>query len=381
MFDFPVSQETIGTNFFSLILYFIYLSIYYKKGIVNCGRNITPSPNIAVIISTALFIIINTISGDFFHFMEVVHNYNFMPGASNYGENIYGHIARLVNRNYLLFRTICWGGAFLLFCFTANRMKVPISYAAIFLFIVYNISFSYARASVAMSVYFAGVSFLCVPLKSYKIVGYVIGIILIVLSPQFHTSAYIMVFATLVLFLPIRKWSIALLIITTPLILNSLSYLLDSLVLLDFDEAVTYKIGRYTEDDMGFREGFAVRFINPIGYASLYIPIVILTLVLFKNKMYKKISTEIFMMYKLAFFLVFLALSFFLLGEQYHVFFYRVIYMSMIPISIIVPKLRLDGLLSNRMFMLSIIIGILYNGLKLAYSLYAYMISTNFRIL
>lgn len=191
MFDFPIKEPTVGTSIYCLFFYLAILLANYKYGLKSpFTRSVSSSRIKWTLFFIGLFFITHCLKGDFFHMMEHVYDYSAISGAYNFGEEIYPQIGLFVGKNYLLFRTIVWGGAFALFCLTAKRMNVPVYYAAVLLLATHSVIFCYARATAAMAVYFFGLSFLCSPLKGKTWLSYIIGVFIIILSTEFHRSSY-----------------------------------------------------------------------------------------------------------------------------------------------------------------------------------------------
>lgn len=152
------------TSLVFLLLFILFIALYYKKNIV-----LNPQKNIRVgqlVLSILLIVIVSASSGsDWFSYQQMVWNYDFSNGATNYGEPVYGYIARFTERNYLLFRLIVWGGAFLCALQAFKRMRINVNMAAFMLIAAFLLRFNYARASLGMAIYFLGLSFLISPYR------------------------------------------------------------------------------------------------------------------------------------------------------------------------------------------------------------------------
>ena len=180
-FDFPMTQPSVGTSLYCILMYAICCIISYhktKRYNLAAVSKLSTKHIISYILLVGFLFITNCLNGDFFHLMEHVHNYVYISGYYNYGEPIYQTIAQFVSSNYLLFRTIVWGGAFLAFVLTAKRMNVSVYLAIAILCLCYNVTFSYGRVTAAIAIYFLGLSFLCRPIR-IKILSYAIGVIII----------------------------------------------------------------------------------------------------------------------------------------------------------------------------------------------------------
>lgn len=367
MFDFPFHEASVWTGLYCLLFYLIIVISNYRSGLKFPYQiPISSSKRRWTIFFIGFFIVTHCSNGDFFHLQESVYYYWKVRGNTwnITDEEFYSKLALFVEGNYFLFRIIVWGGAFVAFCWTAKRMEISVYYAAILLIATHSLIFGYARASLAMAVYFLGLSFLSKPSKS-KLLSYCIGFFLIFLSLKFHNSAIIMIAMTLMLFVPMRKWNIILVLVLIPLIAVVFK---DYFALIAFsdstDEAIAKKIQNYSERELQHGISGIINMI--LEYTSFYLPFILTSIALFFKEGYKKCPVEILRFYKVAFGLVFVSIVFAFLGSSYITFVYRILFMSMIPVTLIVTKLYQIQLLSRKHLMWIVISGV-------AYLVYAYM--------
>ena len=375
MLDFPMKESSIWTSLYCLVFYLIILKANFKIGLkYPMFRKVSNKRKRKALILIGLFFITHCLRGDFFHFMEVIHEYSFTAGSYNYGEEIYQVIAKVIDKNYFIFRTIIWGGSLFLFCLSAKRIGVPIYFAVVFLFACYSITFAYARVTVSMAIYFYALSLLCYPLRNFPWGGYVIGILLIYCSLKFHNSAILMALMTIMIFIPINKWSIIIIVSMIPFLGIVLQEYLFAFVFETSNATVANKIVKYTTDETE-EEGLVSSIISCIQLVSFYIPFVINTICFFfKNKL-NIISKETFRYYRVTFGLTIISFIFFFLGESFWVFSYRILFMTMIPLTLITIKLYSQGLLKMKYFCLCYLPGICFNLLRYFYDVYVSYVS------
>lgn len=368
MFDFPFTEASIGTSLYCLLYYLVIVILNYRDGLNPYSYEISLRKERWTILFIALFIITHCYKGDFFHLMHHVHNYSSIPGAYNFGEEIYHKIGLLVGRNYFLFRTLVWGGAFALFCLTAKRMGVSVYYVAVLLISTHPIIFSYARVTAAMAVYFFGLSFFCYPLKKQWL-SYIIGVLIIGFSLEFHSSAIIMVIMTIFMVLPIRGWSIILVVILFYLFSDVFKDLLIDIAIDENTNAtIANKIDVYSQRQI--KHGPSGIITTTLEYASFYIPVVITTINIFKEDQFDYIPCSIFRLYKVTLGLILLSILFLFMGSTYVTFVYRVLFMSMIPLTIIIVYLYQSYLMSELHYKLCVLSGITYTTFMYLYTLY-----------
>lgn len=376
MFDFPFKEASVLTSVYCLVYYLILVCSNYQDGLSDPFINqVSLRKEKWTLFFIGLFIVTHCYKGDFFHMMEHVHNYSSIPGAYNFGEEIYHKIGLFVGKNYLLFRVIVWGGAFTLFCLTAKRMNVSIYFSAVLLIATHAIIFCYARVTAAMAIYFYGLSFLCVPFKN-KWISYIIGVLVIYFSTYFHSSAIIMLIMTAMIFLPIRKWSILLLLVVFFLFSDVFKDMLMDIVMSEnTDIVIANKIDTYSQRVV--KHGLSGIINSTLEYASFYIPFIITTINIFNNDKFYSIPDSILRMYKVAAGLVLISLLFYFLGPSYVTFVYRVLFMSMIPITIIIVYLYQSDLMSNSHHKWCVFSGIIYSIVLYLYTIYLTSLSSS----
>lgn len=369
MFDFPVQMHSMGTALFCLAVYLFMLFNNYTIALARpYGKCLSQRKMSWNVFLSGLIIVCFCQKGDFFHMMEHVSYYSFIPGAYNYGEDIYIKIAQLIDKNYFLFRSIVFGGAFSLYCLTVKRFRLPVYNASMLLFCSYLVLFSYARASAAMAVYFFGLSFLCVPLKGKKWLSYILGAIIIYSSWEFHNSAIIMILTTIILFMPIKKWSIILILLGIPLITIVAKDYFFVIAHFAEDSDVGERMQRYSEVKRG--SAISQTILNTFKFGSFYLPLLISAIVMFVKNDISKFSIPIVRLFKITFGIILIASVLYLFGQTFFVLFYRTLFMSMIPLCILVTALYKDGSMSLKQFKWCYLPGLIFCALDTVYNIY-----------
>lgn len=369
MFDFPFKEASVFTSVYCLVYYLILVRSNYHDGLLEpFTYEISLKKEISTLFFIGLFTITHCYKGDFFHLMHHVYDYSDIPGAYNFGEEIYHKIGFFVEKNYFLFRTVVWGGAFCLFCLTAKRMNVSVYYSAVLLFATHPIIFSYARVTAAMAIYFFGLSFFCSPLRN-KWISYAVGALIIWFSLKFHSSTIVMLIMATMIIVPVRKWSIILVIIAFFLLSNIFKELLMDIALSEnTDTVLANKIDSYSHRVI--KHGPSGIINTTLEYASFYIPFIIATINIFGNDNIESLPVDIFRMYKVASGFVLTSLLFYFLGPSYVTFVYRVLFMSMIPLTIVIVYLYQADLMSNSHYRWCVFSGIIYSVVLYMYTLY-----------
>ena len=374
MLDFPFTQGsfTLGLYCFSFFLILVVFNFSACTNL-NIPYNYSSGKRLLFLFGVAVFAITCFINGDFYHYQEMVHSYDFSEWASNHGEPVYGYIIQLVNRNYLLFRIVVWGGALFLVSKLVSQLGLEDYKVVFYLLSSYILTFSYARATLAFSIYYLGVVF-CVAPNNRSLLKRVIGIALILISYSFHHSLIIAIAITPIIFIPFNKRTILLVFILIPIIFGLFSNLINSVLVsgefLDNEELAS-QISFYAE-----RSTEAINWKGKIyewsNFATFFVPLIIVTYYsYFKNKIVFPFYIEAF--FKIAFSLILFAVMFLFLDIEGKVFFYRVLFMTFIPLSIIVYYTAIYGIIKRKMYLFLLLLGLSAQLYRFIYSMYLYI--------
>ena len=377
--DFPYTEPNFYTCSALLVMYFGCIVYNYKFALneFSVFSFVSKRTKMVQLLIIGLFLVSFCLDGDFFRLMEVIQNYDFTIGSYNYGERVYGIIASVVNRSYLLFRLIVWGGAFLLFCITSKRYGIDVYKASVYLFATMPVTFCYARVTLCMAIVFCGLSYFCKPAKS-KWLGYIIGLLLLGISTYFHNSSYIMIAMSLAIFVPINKKTLIFLIILAPIIVRyAQSLFLDLVSVSDtFDnEGLADRLNRSVETTGSSLIDFStpgVAFQRILQYVSFYVPIFTVSSVCLKKEYMSAIDKGVQRMFKVMLALFLLSTIFLMFEQASNTLFYRTLFMTMIPLVIIIQYLRSNMFMSSKQYKMCLDSGILYTSIRILYCFYGY---------
>lgn len=355
MIDFSISEiPSYGYKFCGL-LFFIIICLFWRQ----C---ITYTPSIrrsrASIVFLCLFFLLFAITwwvdDDFFGYMENVRLF----GSNAYTfhlEKVYEYIILFTRKNYLLFRVVVWGGALLLYIYTSHIYGVDVLLALFLLFLLFASTFSYARASLAMSVYFLGVSFFA-RFREKGVFSLIVGVLLMVSSYFFHKSMVVMILLAPLYFINISRKNILFFIIPTVVLLGyALDYLINSFMisLMDLGDAQLAEKLEFNLENNTIRSGHNATIFGWISYvwyyAVFYLSFIIVSSV-FLGKKQVSISKPFRGLFNLTFSVILLSTSLLLFSARSMVYFYRYLFMSIIPLSVLIAYLRTNNLLSKRAF-------------------------------
>lgn len=258
---------------------------------------------------------------------------------------------------YEVFRLTVWGGGVLLVYLTAkqyNRLLMP-GLTVMFLYVFYCEIFCYARASLAMTVCFMGITiFLCK--KGYLVKS--LGFALAICSYFFHHEMIIVIVALPALLMPFEKkqskyWSLLLFVI----IIGGITLVNSNLALMEgvfgSDELVE-KMEEFNEHEQGvFRMSTLVRYIN------IFYPFFLINTFLHR---YHNTPKAIVGIYRITFTLILVTVAFMVVSGLRNIYTYRVMYITIIPLSILITYCYNQGLFKKYQIIFMLLLALLTNS-------------------
>lgn len=374
MLDFSFTQGSLFLSFYCLSLFAILIFVNYSRcTYLSHNRNYTSRQRTFFLIGVALFAVSCFINGDFYNYETMVHNYDFTTGARNHGEPVYGYIIKLVHQNYLLFRIIVWGGSLLLLVEAISMIRLDVYKVVFYLIASYILTFSYARATLAFSFYYLGISFLCTPYKR-GLITRVAGIILVLSSYFFHHSMVVAIVITPIIFLPSSKRILVYSIVLIPILFALLSGVINSFMagegIMDGDE-LAGQLSFYAERASS-TANWKGKIYEWTNYLTYFIPLCIIIYHYYlKNNRTFPFYIDAFL--KLAFSLTLISIMFLFLDIEGKIFFYRVLYMSFIPLSIVIYYAAINNYIRRKTYLLLLFIGLCAQMYRFFYNIYLFI--------
>ena len=368
MFDFTWSEHTLGNVLYCATVYGIFVLLFYKRYVNDALSRLSSRPNPLLLFFSFLLIITACIGTDWFNYREMVQGYDMTTGAINYGEPIYRFIIVAVKRNYLFFRIAVWGLAFGLTCLLFKRFEINLNIAVFFLIAVFLIKFNYARASLGMASYYLGLSFLIIPSKKPFFLRILLAAVFLGGAYEFHHSMLLLIILTPFVFIPMDKPIVAIVVLLAiPYIISLLNnnfYLIDRLG----NDYISNKMDRYLEREGTVANVFGI-IQNILSYGAFVIPIAMDTLVVARNRL---LPRPILKLYRLTISTTILSVSILLMNLDSTVFFYRILYMTFIPITILTIYFFEQHYLSRKNYKVIVIWGMAAVTYVLLHLLYVY---------
>ena len=349
MFVFELSGTTARGNFYCALLFFLIVLIYWKRCTSPAGLAIKAEGGGLLSFLVVFFAVTACYTGDFFGYQSLVDSY--LPGMDSFHlEKVYEYIITYTKCSYPLFRIVVWGGAVLCFVLTAKLLKVNLTVSLFIMFLLFTTPFCYARASLAMAIFFFGLSLWMHGRRNKKIHIVLLGIAILLCSYLFHKSILVLIILTASCFLPINKKTILPILIIIGLLGFAVDNMVDSFLDLALglgDDQLTEKI-EYGREMFEGRQDIKATLFGWIfllwQYIPFYLTFIIVSIEMLKKERQASIMADI---YRITFAIIMLATLLLVFGSHSYTYFYRYLFMSYIPLSILTVYLYTNGYMSK----------------------------------
>lgn len=347
-----------------LLFWMLYMVIFvyaFKKAVLPLHRGKRfKDVTWLFILFFALFAVFYCVNDDYFQYREWLNVTNFDLWGK---EKFYVYTILFCqflpfDYPYEVFRLIVWGGAVLMAYYTFRKyreMLMP-GLTLLFLFVFYANTFCYARASLGMAVYFFGVSIF---LLSKKSLIKLLGIAVALSSYLFHHEMIIGIAILPSVLVPFEKKGATFLsVILLILAIIVISYVNSHLGIFDamFDnDDLSSKIEDFNNAEQGtFRLSTLVKYLN------FFYPLYVITKCFWKTKEPQSIAG----MYRIVYTIILITVAFMFVFGLRSVFVYRVMYISMIPLSLLNSYCYCNGYFKDRQFILMMMLALLSNSIR-----------------
>ncbi len=302
------------------------------------------------------------VNSDYFRYREWLN----VPAFVNWQkEQVYTYIIMFcrslpTRHSFELFRLIVWGGGLLLvFCTTQmGRRFLNPELVLMFLFVFFCGHFSYARVSLAMAVFFMGVG-ICMWVKHP--LAKILGVGVAMCSYFFHHELIVGVALLPCMLLPFeRKRAKKYSLILFAVIVAGIIYINSNLALLEDifgNDEMADKIEYFNEKEQG-----AFRMSTFINYLNIFYPFFLITMSFHKHKCRRKAVAG---MYRITFVLLMVTLAFFIVSGERSIYAYRVLYIMIIPLSIMIAYCYNQGFFKNYQLAIMFFLALLTNSVRL----------------
>ncbi len=354
-------MASLSQNIYCL-LYYLFVCFIGYNWTINSHYKYRDQNRVGLLVFILFSILTLTYFADSDYFHYKVRLNEFSNNISGGIEIIYVWIGEIVSYNYILFRAVIWISALLIFCFIAKILRISINHSLYFLFVVFIGLFAYARASLGMCVLVCG---LVLYLREKKVLNKLIGLVIFISSCFFHNSLIIAILIGIVsIFLRLNKKNITFLLVLSVLmsviITEVFVYLLSNPL---SDAYLMTKLSYYTSESYSGSSDVTllgkVRGLLEIGIFVLPVYYMTKSLLKYEKSSVSCLRSEI-VLNNLCIIIVLLSMAIQSLPLGTNVFAYRIRYMALIPISIVMVSLTDRGMIKFKSFKICLLLGFLY---------------------
>lgn len=350
------SGATLSEYIFCFILFnSILLFAYYNR-----NRKYT---EVFTWILTVVFCVYAFYDTDYFTFGR-----DYTKGLENFRDPLYYYISKISFGSYTIFRLLIWGIAVVLVYKIFKKFNIQ-SNIAIFIFATFSLLiFSYARASLGMSLYYYGLTFILFN-KNNRPENIIFCILLFILSFWAHRSMALLIIITPVIYISLNKKSMFLIFIIGILALYILNNLFIDLIFsqLDDNTSVGHSANRYKALENEVEMNWKFKLTSYLNKATYIISVIYLGLMFVKQNFRNTCDINIKRLYNIVLFTFIISMIFLLNDMQgLYVIGYRFLYMTGIPICIILAYLYKHKIIKRRTIYWLLICPVLYSESFLA---------------
>ena len=300
---------------------------------------------------------------DFFHYYELMSEYRGQVfGEQERGlEAFYQYLIHYINGNYFLFRLIVWGSSLFLIVLAARQFKVNVYHTLFVILAGYIITFSYARATLAMAVFAVGVVIVCTASernKKQQLIRTIIGLLILASSIYFHRSMLpVIVIALCWILMPWKKqlakyslWLFPLFVAISAAVLKSaFEELFEVANAIEDESGVLNRAEEYAEQEAVVHNmnGY-IRLL--LHYSVFYIPFMLVANAFRTNSVVQNADKRTVWLYQIAYLIFVFATSFLFMDFDSNTLFYRYLYMSFILMSILIVYMKDRGVLTIKQY-------------------------------
>ena len=308
----------------------------------------------------ALYAVFYCINSDYFRYRDWIYGRDF----SFWGKERFYVYVIVFCRNlhfeypFEVFRLIVWGGAVFIayHTFRMYREWLLPGLTLLLLFVFQAGTFSYARASLAMAVYFLGIALFCTKKSTIPVP---LCFLVAMSSYYFHREMLVGVVLLPCLFIPFeRKNMISWSVLGLFLIIAVLTYASYNSAFwnLFFDnEEITSRLEEFAEQEQG-----AFRMSTFINYFKYFYPFYLIT----KSFWKRKIPHSVIGMYRITYGILMVSVAFMVVSGLRSVYTYRVLYISMIPLSLLMGYGYCNGHFTKKQLQIMIALALLSNSIR-----------------
>lgn len=352
LYQTEATQNQYIFNFILMNVIFIFAYAYRNR---NQSKPITWS----LILVFLLFAYWDT---DYFSFRQM-----FYTSLENFRDPMYYYLSLASFDSYTLFRLIIWGSALLLFKKTTDRYEISPNIAAYVFAIFFLLTFSYARVSLGMAMYFYGLSFLIKPHQTNKYWGFIWGLAFVCCSYFGHRSLLVLIALTPLAIFQLDRKKLLILCGIGVMISGFAAMLLSDLIsgslsVSDTMGAAGEAAEQYANIETEVEYNWKFTLMRNLRFYSIYIAMAYIAWKVSFSKLSEKVAPEIKRLATISCAILIFSVSFLLTPSRgADIIGYRYLFMLGLPICTIIAYLASNRLISQKTVSILLLLAFLYS--------------------
>lgn len=341
------------------IFNFVLMNLIFVVAYVNRKKKL---PEFITWLLLIVFVLYAFWDTDYFSFRHI-----FYTSLEGFRDPLYYYLSILSFKSYTIFRLLIWGTALLLFYKTSRRFNLPSNYTAFIFAIFFLLTFSYARVSLGMALYFYGLSFVIKPSTYYRVESKVWGLLFICLSYLGHRSLVALILLTPLSLLKLDRQNFKQIAVFGTIIGIVTARLISGLMTGDISlgenmGAVGEAADKYANITVEMTYNWKFSLMRNLRFFSIYIACAYIVWKTIYSDSSKYISIYIKKLSTFCIGLLIFSVSFLTVPSWgADIISYRYLYMLGIPLCLIITYLATNGFASYRTIILLLILAFLYS--------------------
>lgn len=358
MYNIALLYQTEATQN-QYIFNFILMNVIFIFAYAYRNRNQSKPITWCLILIFLLFAYWDT---DYFSFRQM-----FYTSLENFRDPMYYYLSLASFDSYTLFRLIIWGSALLLFKKTTDRYEISPNIAAYVFAIFFLLTFSYARVSLGMAMYFYGLSFLIKPHQTNKYWGFIWGLAFVCCSYFGHRSLLVLIALTPLAIFQLDRKKLLILCGIGVMISGFAAMLLSDLIsgslsVSDTMGAAGEAAEQYANIETEVEYNWKFTLMRNLRFYSIYIAMAYIAWKVSFSKLSKKVAPEIKRLATISCAIFIFSVSFLLTPSRgADIIGYRYLFMLGLPICTIIAYLASHRLISKKTVSILLLLAFLYS--------------------
>lgn len=374
MLEFLIESGTVtlGERLWVMMFYTILLTY----GLQKIYPEIKDSQSmIPMVVGMILFAVTDFLAPDFWNYISEVESvWVFDYSETLHMEEVYQFFVAIVGGDYFMFRLIVWGGMLVVYIFVCRRLRADVV-CFMTLLLVFFAQFASSRANLGIAVYYLGLTFLLNPIENHTKQSYIIGIALILFSSVFHSTMFVLILFTPLIFMPKLTGRTKNVVIIAALAMGAAIFyvmqnpyeLLGMVGGTSLMEKFLFYTEVYDDNDWGTLTGGISGLITfTLRELRMIVPVIVMIVILRKDSDNEKIPQYVFKVFSIILFITIAAYTLRLAFPALRLMALRMMYMTYPAIALVMAKMHTEQQLTKLQFTLLVLFPLLntiYEGI------------------